>query len=31
VRSLYWLAMRGVTARTQAWARSVSFIPEETT
>jgi iron(III) transport system permease protein len=31
VRSLYWLAMRGVTARTQAWARSVSFLPEETT
>ena len=24
VRSLYWLAMRGVTARTQAWARSGS-------
>ena len=31
VRSLYWLAMRGVTARTQAWARSASITPEETT
>jgi iron(III) transport system permease protein len=31
VRSLYWLAMRGVTARTQAWARSASVTPEETT
>jgi len=24
VRSVYWLAMRGVTARTQAWTRSVA-------
>jgi len=24
VRGLYWLAMRGVTARTQAWARSAA-------
>ena len=31
VRSLYWLAMRGVTARTQAWASRASMTPEETT
>jgi len=24
VRSVYWLAMRGVTPRTQAWTRSVA-------
>jgi iron(III) transport system permease protein len=24
VRSVYWLAMRGITARTQAWTRSVA-------
>ena len=29
VRSVYWLAMRGVTARTQAWTRSVASEGEE--
>jgi hypothetical protein len=24
VRMLYWLAMRGITARTQAWMRNVT-------
>jgi len=30
VRSLYWLAMRGVTARTQAWARSGTTTEDHT-
>ncbi len=30
VRSLYWLAMRGVTARTQAWTRSVASKGDKT-
>ena len=29
VRSVYWFAMRGVTARTQAWTRSVASEGEE--
>jgi iron(III) transport system permease protein len=31
VRSLYWLAMRGVTARTQAWARGGGAAGEQVT
>jgi hypothetical protein len=31
VRSLYWLAMRGVTGRTQAWARSGATTEEHAT
>jgi iron(III) transport system permease protein len=31
VRSLYWLAMRGVTARTQAWARSAAATEDRAT
>jgi iron(III) transport system permease protein len=30
VRSLYWLAMRGVTARTQAWTRSAASEGDKT-
>jgi iron(III) transport system permease protein len=30
VRSVYWLAMRGITARTQAWTRSVAPEGEKT-